>query len=329
MSLLSLSLSVLLWAEPPQPVQVTIVASPSAADTVAASLDPRLGEIGLLPAFDRCDDFGCARAPRPSDGMHVFVVVEGTHALAIVTWGSPAEVWVQELVVGDPLTPVDLEALGHATTRGLVSPPVGLSTDWSAAADMGRWLAPPPVPVQTPALPEPEPEPPPSDAPPRRGFGRGPFVELGAGSATAPGGVLSMGVVSRVGAGFMFEGPRDSSFRATLGLRGSNLSSFGADASGVFAGEARLGLGFATAHLFPSVRLGVGPALTYGNYYGEPSFTGVATAGLGLDGKVGERLSIGIEVGTSFDVVDIASFIYGTLGATWSWDMPSRRRAAR
>lgn len=302
-----------------EPIPITLVAPPAVASALAAELEPRLVELGRTGVHRRCDDFSCVVSPRPDDGPRVVAVVEGSRALVIVTQGSTTT--MEDLELADPPGPVDLEALVFAITRALVSPPARLSTDWAAAEGQGRWLAPTPAPEPEPEpslAAEPEPVPAPTSA-----FVRGPFVTLGLGTTTTTGGAFSLGMAARADGGFLFA--TRSRLRVAVGARATHLGSFDRDSSGMLAGEARLTLGLGLRHVMPSLRLGLGPALTYGSYWGEPTLTGIGSAGFGFDGMVGEHLGVGLELGTMVDVVEGHPYPYATIGATWSWDVPRRR----
>lgn len=313
-------------------VEVTIVATADDAERIAAVLTPRLREAGLEPELRRCDDFGCAREPRPGDGLGLVVVapVDGSGLLVVVR-DDPRDVLVDELPAAVPRTPLDAEALGFAVLRSLGEPPARLRTDWSVAEAMGLRLAPPPpAPAEPEPTPVPETEPPePVPSRPATAFPRGAYLDFMLGTASSMYGGMPLGIATTLGGGFLFEGRRAPHFRLAVGGRGTSFARIGEDSYGYFSGEARVGVGLGTARLLGLIHLGVGPGVPFGRYFGTAELGASTSLAGSVRGRVSETVAVGLEVGLMMDLVNLSPIAYGLFGTTWAWDVPRRRGAAR
>lgn len=271
-----------------EPLDVTLVAPDEHADRVAQLLTPRLADAGFQPEFRRCDDFGCVPARLPSELPAMIVVVseQADDTLVIVTRETPSGtvMVMDEVPVATPYTLLDGEALGFAVMRALTEPPLDRRTAWRDARLEGLDRAPPPE------LPD-EPS---SDALPR------PFVQVGVGGNVVlprfydrwetlggPAVALEAGAVwnplprLRLGFGGALA---HTSYAPRLARSNTDLLA-----------KARIGVG--TPKLWGYAIIGAGLSLvTRGSNYTPPKIGPSVLAGLGVRGRVSERVSLGFDV---------------------------------
>lgn len=162
-------------------------------------------------------------------------------------------------------------------------------------------------------------------------FGRGPYLELGAGSSGGVLGGSTMGIGASVGGGYLLEGNRARRLRGSLGVHATTFGTPVRGANGIFFGSARLGVGGATRRVLAMGHVGVGPAMYYGGsfdgVYGVPQ-TMVSLSG-SLRGRVGKSVGLGIEVGAFRGFPDAELQLYALFGATWVWDARWRKESGR
>lgn len=270
------------------PIDVTLVAPDEHADRVAQLLAPRLTEAGLQPEFHRCDDFGCvpARVPSELPAMIVVVSEQAGDTLVIVTRDTPSGVVMvmDEVPVATPYTLLDGEALGFAVMRALTEPPLDRRTAWRDARREGLDRAPPPEPPPEPSR----------DARPRA------FVQIGVG-----GNVVLPRLYDR------WEALGGPAVAVEAGAEWNPLPRLRLGFGGALAhtsyaphlersntdllAKARIGLG--TSKLWGYGIIGAGFSLVIrGSDYSPAKIGPSAIAGLGVRGRVSERVSLGFDV---------------------------------